>query len=77
MSAFCQASKIIYYLSDWSGMCQVFTSDADSCGNRPELSASTFYKGFAFLVAPQLINETYVGHLKEVQLNTCNISVRS
>jgi hypothetical protein len=70
-SALCQASKIIYYLTDWSGTCQVTTSDADSCENRPELSASTFYKGFTVLVAPQLINETFVGHLKEVQLNTC------
>jgi hypothetical protein len=69
-SALCQASEIIYYLSDWSGTCQVVTSDANSCENHPQLCASTFYKGFAVLVAPQLINETYVGHLKKVQLNT-------
>ncbi|XP_021916261.1 tectonic-3-like isoform X2 [Zootermopsis nevadensis] len=64
-SALCQASKIIYYLSDWSGTCHVVTGDAAACENRPELSASTFYKGFTVLVAPELMNETYVVHLKE------------
>lgn len=68
-SALCQASKIIYYLSDWSGTCHVVTGDAAACENRPELSASTFYKGFTVLVAPELMNETYVVHLKEVGLN--------
>jgi hypothetical protein len=70
-SALCQASKTVHYLSDWSGTCQVATGDADSCENHAGLSASTFYKGFTVLVAPQLINETYGNHLKEVRLNTC------
>lgn len=68
--AFCQARKIINYLNDWSGTCQVALNDADSCRNHQQLSASSFYKGFTVLVSPQLMNETYANHLKEVQFNT-------
>jgi hypothetical protein len=64
--AFCQASRAMYYLNDWSGTCQVPASDVDSCENHQKLSANTFYKGFTVLVSPQLINETYGDNLKEV-----------
>lgn len=69
-SAFCQARKIINYLSDWSGTCQVALNNADSCRNHQQLRASSFYKGFRVIVSPQLMNETYADHLKEVWLNT-------
>jgi hypothetical protein len=69
-SAFCQVRKMINYLSDWSGACQVAINDADSCRNHQQLNASSFYKGFTVVVLPQLMNETYGNHLKEVRFNT-------
>jgi hypothetical protein len=67
--ALCQASRAMYYLKDWSGTCHVPASDVNSCEDHQELNANTFYKGFTVLVSPQLINETYGDHLKEVYFN--------